>query len=118
MRHSQKEIAEAFSIGNFELTFAYLSNNIVWDVVGENLFKGKSAVINNCKQTSEYFKSAETNFKTEDSIAADNKVIIRGTGEFKRDGKRINFITACDVYEFNKEGELEKIFSYCIPRNI
>lgn len=117
MKHTQEEIAESFSNGNFELTFPYLSENIIWNVVGENLFKGKSEVVNNCKQTSEYFQSVETDFKTEDLIATDNKVVIRGTGEFIRDGKRVNLITACDVYEFNKKGELEKISSYCIPEN-
>ena len=37
MKHTQKEIAEAFSNGDFELTFPYLSENIIWDIVGENL---------------------------------------------------------------------------------
>ena len=32
-----------------------------------------------------------------------------------RDGKRVNFIAACDVYEFNDKNELERISSYCIP---
>ncbi len=114
---TQVQIAEAFSNGNFELTFPYLSKSIVWNVVGENLFNGKIEVIENCKQTSEYFKSIETDFKTEDVIVAKDKVIIRGTGEFIRDGKRVNLITACDVYEFNRKGELENIYSYCIPEN-
>jgi len=32
-----KEIAEAFSIGNFELTFPYLADNVKWIVVGDVL---------------------------------------------------------------------------------
>ena len=117
MKHTQKEIAESFSNGLFELTFPYLSENIIWNVVGENVFKGKAEVVDNCRQTSEYFKSVETNFKTDDIIVTENKVVIRGTGEFLRSGKRVNLITACDVYEFNNENELEKISSYCIPEN-
>lgn len=117
MKPTQKEIAESFSNGLFERTFHYLSDNIIWDVVGENVFKGKTEVVNNCRQISEYFKSVETNFKTDDIIVTENKVVIRGTGEFLRNGKRVNLITACDVYEFNNENELEKIFSYCIPEN-
>ena len=85
MKHTQTEIAESFSNGKFELTFPYLSENIIWNVVGENQFTGKIEVINNCRRTSEYFKSVETNFQTEDSIVTDNKVVIRGTGEFRRD---------------------------------
>lgn len=117
MKLSQKEIAESFSNGNFEMAFPYLSENIIWNVVGVNLFNGKAEVVENCKQTSKYFKSIETDFKTEDVIVAEHKVIIRGTGEFIRDGKRLNLITACDVYEFNRNGELEKIYSYCISEN-
>jgi hypothetical protein len=115
MKPSPREIAEAFSNGNFEQTFPYLSEDIVWNVIGENFFKGKSDVVENCRQTAEYFKSVQTDFKTEDVIVADNKVVIRGTGEFFRDGESINFIIACDVYEFNEKNELAKISSYCIP---
>ena len=117
MKFTQSEIAEAFSNGNFELTFPYLSESITWNIVGENLFTGKNEVMNNCKRTLEYFKSVETNFQTEDTITTDNKVVVRGTGEFIRDGKRVNLIPACDVYEFNSNGKLEKISSYCIPEN-
>ncbi|MEM9674718.1 MAG: nuclear transport factor 2 family protein [Cyclobacteriaceae bacterium] len=115
MKPTQKEIAESFSSGNFELTFPFLSEKIVWDVVGENRFKGKAEVITNCKQTSKYFESVQTNFRTDDIIVTDNKVVIRGTGEFIREGKRVNLIIACDVYEFDENSELEKISSYCIP---
>ena len=114
-KHSKKVIAESFSNGIFELAYPYLSENIEWNVIGESQFKGKSEVIENCNQTAEYFKSIETNFKTEDIIVVDNKIVIRGSGEFLRDGKRVNLITACDVYEFDENNQLERISSYCIP---
>lgn len=112
---NKKDIAKAFSSGNFEQTYPYLSEEVTWNVVGENVFQGKSDVIANCEQTAKYFKSIQTDFKTEDLISIDNKVVIRGTGEFFKDGKRVNLITACDVYEFNDNNELETIYSYCIP---
>lgn len=117
MTHTKKEIAESFSNGKFENTYPYLSDNIIWNVVGENIFKGKQEVIAQCNQITEYFNSVETDFQTQESIIAENRVIVRGTGEFLRNGKRVNLITACDVYEFNNNGELEKISSYCIPEN-
>ena len=112
---SKQQIAEAFSNGKFEITHPYLSEKIVWDVIGENIFKGKKEVVANCNQTSDYFKSVQTDFKTKDVIATNNKVVVSGTAEFIRDGKRVNFISACDIYEFNENNELEKISSYCIP---
>lgn len=111
----KKEIAVFFSNGNFETTFPYLSESIVWHIVGENTFKGKPEVVANCKQTVEYFKSVQTEFKTDDVIEANDKVVVRGSAEFIRDGKRLNFISACDVYEFNNDNKLESILSYCIP---
>lgn len=117
MKHSQRELAEFFSNGNFEQVFPYLSESIIWKVIGESLFEGKAEVVNNCRKTSEYFKSVQTDFKTEEIIETDNRVIVRGTGEFLRDGKRVNLIAACDVYEFNINGELDRISSYCIPEN-
>lgn len=115
MEHFKIEIARLFSNGNFEPTFPHLSESIEWYVIGESIFKGKTEVVRNCEQTSEYFNSVETVFKTDDIIESGNKVIIRGTGEFFRDGKRLNLINACDVYEFNENNELQKILSYCIP---
>jgi hypothetical protein len=115
MPPTQQQIAEAFSNGNFELAFPYLSEKITWNVVGENVFKGKESVIANCKQTADYFNSVQTVFNTDEVIASNNKVVVSGTAEFIKDGKRVNFISACDVYEFNSKNELEKISSYCIP---
>jgi hypothetical protein len=73
------------------------------------------AVTANCKQTSIYFQSVQTDFKTTDVIVADNRVGICGTAKFIRDGKRVNPIWDCDVYSFSENGLMEKISSYCIP---
>ena len=110
----QKEIAESFSTGNFEFTFPYLSEKITWIIFGENEFKGKSTVVANCEQTSEYFQSIQTNFTIEDTIITNNKVVVRGRAEFIKNGQTANLITACDVFEFNGNEQLEKILSYCI----
>ena len=110
----QKEIAESFSTGNFEFTFPYLSEKITWIIFGENEFKGKSTVVANCEQTSEYFQSIQTNFTIEDTIVANNKVVVRGRAEFIKNGEIVNLIKACDVYEFNDSEQLVKILSYCI----
>jgi ketosteroid isomerase-like protein len=109
------EIAERFSLGEFETVFQFLADDVIWNIVGENKFTGKTDVISNCRRTAEYFNTVETNFKTDDIISEKNKVVIIGNAQFSRDGKRINFVRASDIYEFDKEGKLEKITSYCIP---
>lgn len=111
---NKTEIAKAFSNGQFEKLYPYFSDKISWDVVGENSFAGKEAVVQNCEQTAAYFKSVTTNFRTENIVVGDKCVAIDGTAEFLREGKRIAFVQACDVYNFNERHELEKITSYCI----
>jgi hypothetical protein len=71
-------------------------------------------VIDNCEQVAAYFKSVTTNFTTENIIVDHNRVAIEGTAEFVTAGKRVSYVWACDVYEFNDKKEIEKITSYCI----
>jgi hypothetical protein len=82
--------------------------------VNEDKFKGKNAIIENCNRVGQYFKSLTTDFKTQSIISEDNKVVVNGTAEFIRDGKRVSFISACDLYEFNDRNQVQKITSYCI----
>ncbi len=72
MNYSKKEIEELFSNGKFDQIMDYLCDEIVWNVVGENIFDGKKSVEENCKQTAEYFKSVETNFQTVDVFITRN----------------------------------------------
>jgi hypothetical protein len=81
-----------------------------------NTFKGKQAIIDNCEQVSSYFKSVTTDFKTLNIIAEGNKVVINGTAEFLRNNQRVSFITACDVYEFDDNNQIQNITSYCIQK--
>ena len=114
MNLSVQQIAELFSGGQFSKVYMHLSQNIVWNVVGEDSFVGKEAVVKNCEQVASYFNTVTTKFKTENIIVEGNKVAIEGTAEFIREGKRVAYVWASDIYQFNNNGELEKITSYCI----
>lgn len=111
---TKQEIALAFSNGEFEKTKGFIADNAVWEVVEENTFVGKEAIIENCNQVAAYFKSVTTDFKTLNIIAQDNKVVINGTAEFSRNGQRVSFVSACDLYEFDEKGQIQCITSYCI----
>lgn len=111
---TKTEIAKAFSIGEFEKIYKFISNNAEWTVIEEEKIIGKQAIIDKCEQVGNYFKSVTTNFKTLNIIADENKVVINGTAEFIRDNKRVSFISACDVYEFNDNTQIQKVTSYCI----
>jgi hypothetical protein len=111
---TKPEIATAFSNGEFHRTKDSIADNAIWEVVEEDKFVGKSAIIENCNMVGQYFKSVTTNFKTINVISENNKVVVNGTAEFIRDGKRISFVSACDIYEFNDSDQIQKITSYCI----
>lgn len=109
-----KDIAEAFSKGHFELAYPYFAETIEWHIIEENCFTGRDAVIENCKQTANYFASVNTDFRTLNIIVDNNRVAINGTAAFTRDDAKLAFVSACDIYEFNDNNELQRIHSYCI----
>ena len=75
---------------------------------------GKQAIIDYCEQVGNYFKSVTTDFKTLNIIADGNKVVVNGTAEFMRENKSVSFVSACDVYEFDDNHQIQNITSYCI----
>lgn len=111
---TKSDIAKAFSNGEFEKTFNFITDNSEWTIVEENTFKGKQAIIENCKLVARYFKSVTTKFETHNIIADGNKVVINGTAEFLIENKRVSFVSACDVYEFDDNNQIQSITSYCI----
>jgi len=111
---TNKSIAKAFSNGEFENVFDFIADNAVWEVVEENTFHGKKAIIENCKQVAAYFLTVTTHFELFNVIAEDNKVAVNGTAEFIREGNRVSFVKASDLYEFNDQQQIQKITSYCI----
>jgi hypothetical protein len=111
---TKTELAIAFSNGEFEKTYGFISDSAEWKVIEENSFKGKQAIIDNCNQVSSFFKSVTTNFKILNVIADGSKVVINGTAEFLRNTKRLSCISACDIYEFNDKNQIQQITSYCI----
>ena len=113
---TKKEIAKAFSNGEFEKTNKFISDTAIWTVVEEDTFIGKKAIIDNCEQVGSYFQSVTTDFKTLNIIAEGNKVVINGTAEFLRDNQRVSFVSACDVYEFDDNNQIQNITSYCIQK--
>lgn len=111
---TKSEIAKAFSNGEFEKTYKFISDSAEWTIIEEDGFMGKEDIISNCEQVSSYYKSVTTDFKTQNIIESGNKVVISGTAEFFRDNKRISFVSACDIYEFDDNNQIHNITSYCI----
>jgi hypothetical protein len=111
---TKSAIATAFSKGEFDQIYDHLTDNARWEVLGENSFENKQAIIKQCNEVAAYFKTVTTHFELLQVIEEKNKVAITGTAEFIRNGERISFVHGCDIYQFTEQGQLQSITSYCI----
>lgn len=110
----KKEIAIAFSNGQFKENYKCLADNIEWNIFGENLLSGKDSVIKYCEQVAQYFQTVNTDFEIHNVIENSDIIAINGKAEFSRDGKKVAIVNSCDIYEFNEQGQIHNIKSYCI----
>lgn len=108
------EIAKAFSGGQFEQCFGYLTDETTWNTPGEQYLKGRTEIEAFCIKVASYFRSVTTRFTQLNLIENDCCIAINGTAEFFRDGEKLAFISSCDVYEFDTENRIKTITSYCI----
>lgn len=111
---TKREIAESLSAGNYEKVADKLADGIEWNMYEESdIIKGKPAFIEFSERIATYFRSITTKFKMDGIIEGENKIAIYGRAEFIRDGKTVNSVNSCDVYEFDADGKVSKVHSYC-----
>lgn len=113
MTLSQEQIAEAFSSGEFEKVFPCLHDDIEWQVFGQFHVQGRAGVEKRCREIADYFKSVTTEFTQGTKVVSSDKVAVSGTAVFGKDGRRPEFVNACDIYDF-RDGKLRRITSYCV----
>lgn len=111
---TKSEIAQSFSGGQFEKCLHCLTDQTIWNTPGEQFLTGRKEIETFCKNIAAYFSSVTTNFKQLNLIENDRCVAINGTAEFIREGKRVAFVSSCDVYEFDLDNKILSINSYCI----
>lgn len=111
---TKREIAQAFSNGQFEKCFDYLTDHTTWNTPGEQFLTGRKEIEPFCKNIATYFSNITTDFKQISVIENDHCLAINGTAEFIRDGKRVSLVSSCDIYEFGEDNKIVSINSYCI----
>ncbi len=114
---TKSEIAQAFSHGLFEKCMDYLTDQTTWNTPGEQFLTGRKEIEPFCKNIAAYFSSVTTDFRQIHLIENERCVAINGTAEFFRKGKRISFVSSCDVYEFDSHNNIVSIISYCIKND-
>lgn len=111
---TKSEIVQAFSGGQFESCLDYLTDQTIWNTPSEQFLTGRNEIEPFCKNITAYFNSVTTNFNKLNIIEDNHCVAINGTAEFIREGKRVSFVSSCDVYEFDTNNKILSINSYCI----
>jgi len=111
-----ENIAKSFSNGEFDRIYDFIADDAIWEVVEEDMFNGKVAIVTQCDQVANYFKSVTTDFRTLNVVSDGQNVVVNGTAEFSRDGNTVSYVSASDLYEFNDHGKIQRITSYCIQR--
>jgi len=102
------------STGNFQTALSSLADDVRWNIIDEQILNGIDEVEAYFKSVREYFDSVTTDFKVNEVIETEDKVVVIGTAEFYRDDALINVIEACDVYLF-ENNKVTDLKSYCIP---
>ncbi len=113
-----KQIAEAFSNHNFEITYPFVSHNIQWNMVGGELIIGKENVIKTCEQSANYIKTVETKFSKFLVLETDTFITIDSVSDYIDQDKNTSKVASCDIYKFysgrdcNENPFIEMLFQH------
>lgn len=110
----KKDAAVLLSTGKFQEAHSSLADDVRWNIIDEKTLNGIDEVETYFKSVGKYFQSVTTDFKVNEVIETEDKVVVIGTAEFYRDNALINVIEACDVYLF-ENNKVTDLKSYCIP---
>lgn len=111
---SNTEVVQLFSGGKFDEVEDHLAENVEWQIYEEKMtIIGKAEVIKFCRSVAEYFKTITTKFEMFGLVNGGDKISIYGRAEFIREGKTVNLVHSCDVYEFGADEKILKVYSYC-----
>ena len=111
---NKQELAILFSGGDFEEVTSLLAEDIVWNIYEDyETITGKEAALAFCRQIADYFASVTTRFELYGTLEEANKVAVYGKATFIREGKTVNIVHSCDLYEFSQDGLIAQVHSYC-----
>lgn len=111
MKVSNQKLSEEFSKGNFEKTYDYMTDDIVWDAIGQPAVQGKADVVEYCEKMKVEMASAVL---TNTNLTAENDtVVVEGFCQSANESGEPANVRYCDVYRFENE-QLKHITSYCI----
>jgi hypothetical protein len=113
MKLTPEQIATNFSCHEFEITYPYFTESILWVNVGGEEYKGKEAVIEACRSSLDYLQQVVTTRKKCDVLVGKDMVIVQTETEYTDPKQEKSIVASCDIYQFTEE-KLIAITSYNI----
>jgi ketosteroid isomerase-like protein len=109
------ELARAFSGHRFDETFDRLSQDVVWNLVGEARLEGRDAVIAACQGTTAENADVTTTWLRFVSTGDGDVVAVDAIGRYTGSAS-VTAVSSCDIYEFT-DGHVHTITSYATEVN-
>jgi len=110
------QIAEAFCSYRFVVTYAYMADEIKWNIVGREELVGREAVIARCAESAQFLETVSTTSTKLKVNRAETCVVVEGAAQFQGQEGQTSSVASCDVYQF-LDGRLVEITSYVIELN-
>ena len=113
MSLSIAEVAEAFSRHEFAKTYDRLDPDVRWDIVGDRVLDGSTAVRAACEESAGWLAEATTTFRRFDLLVGPDFVVADTTAEYATGEGDPTVVGSCDVYRFRAD-RLVAIRSYTV----
>lgn len=97
LKLTTRQIAEAFSSHQFEITYPFISDNIRWHLVGNKELHGKKEVVNTCRESAQYLADVTTEFSKFDIVADDHQVAVNSVAEYVDVEQHSTKVASCDI---------------------
>ena len=110
------QIAEAFSTHRFATAYPYLSDNITWNILGDEVLMSRDVVIKKCEESAKYLETVSTTFTKLRITRAELYVVVESVAQYRDRESQISSVASCDIYQFSDE-QLIEITSYTIELN-
>ncbi|MFD1095904.1 nuclear transport factor 2 family protein [Salegentibacter chungangensis] len=112
-----REINEAFAKGNSDFITEHVTDNIVWNVVGDCRIKGKK---NFRKVLDEMDVPENMQLDISNILVQERTAVVDGYIEVGKKGMKLRRYAFCDIYKLSalKEPRIEELVSYVIEIKI
>lgn len=102
-----EKINDAFDKSDIDAFLSYCTENIAWNIIGDESFAGKDAIRNFMGKT----QGEPPEFSISEIVAEGNTVMCYGDMKMKNKQDEFDDYSFCDVYHF-KDGKVEELLTF------